>query len=115
MRSMNERKLAIIGAAILCIISGAAGAIVGYGMDGFRLWPDREEIAELSVYGSMIGVPCAIVTAFLLLAAAREKMWLVALVGCFLTFVVGGYYGAKQARDLHEFGARMFRKDNVGR
>jgi hypothetical protein len=107
---MNDKKRPIIGAAIACIVSGAVGAIVGYRMGGFGVWPsDGGGISQCIIFGSMIGVAGAVVTSLLLLAAAREKLWLVALVGCLATFGAGGFYGAKQANDLYDFGARMFR------
>jgi hypothetical protein len=83
---MNDKKRPIIGAAITCIVSGAVGAIVGYRMGGFGVWPsDGGGISQCIIFGSMIGVAGAVVTSLLLLAAAREKLWLVALVGCLVS------------------------------
>jgi hypothetical protein len=108
---MQERKVTITVTAIACILVGAFGAIVGYRIGGFHVWPSGETVNSCFWAGSGIGVVGAIITALLLLAAAKEKLWHVVIVGCILTFVGAGVYGAKQANDLHEWGRGMFQKD----
>ena len=102
---MKERKLPIIWAAIGCIASGAFGAAVGYRMGGFTVWPHDEMLTQCLCYGAAIGVLPAVVTGALLLAAAQEKLWLVALVGCLAAFGGGCVYGSKQANELYEWAA----------
>jgi hypothetical protein len=106
---MKERILPLICATLFCIISAAVGAVVGYRLGGFSVWPNGESMLDCALYGSLIGAVGAIVTGFLLLAAAREKLWLVTLIGCLTVFGGGFFYGNKQANDLHEWSSGFFR------
>jgi hypothetical protein len=106
---VKERKLPIIGAAIACIISGIAGAIVAVRMhERLPQWPSGDLLTQCIWSGVFAGIIMAVITALLILAAAREKIWLVTLVGCIIAFSAAWAYEEKKLRDLDDVSREMF-------
>jgi hypothetical protein len=106
----KDKKGVMLVAGLACVTVGALSAFVGYKTGGFESWPGGTEVQKCLIYGSGVGLAIGVVTALLVNVAAREKWWLVAIAGCFLTFFGGCNIGNKQANDLHEWGRTMFQK-----
>ena len=95
---MNERKSAVIGTAMMCVMSGIVGAVVGFKV---RLdqWPSDQFLNESIWRGAIPGVIAAIIAGLLILRAAPGKLWIVTIVGCILAFSCGWFYQAKTIND----------------
>lgn len=107
---VKDKSRVILVAGLSCAAVGALGAIVGYKTGGFEVWPNAEDLKQCLIYGAGVGVGTGFFTGLLVSSAVREKWWLVAIVGCMLTFFGGCYVGNKQANDLHEWGRMMFQE-----
>ena len=115
-RTMNERKLEIAGTLIVCILAGIFGAMVGFKMESIgNGWPHDEFVSDCIKVGCIIGLGGTIVTSFFMLAAVREKAWLVALVGCILTFGAACWYEGKAMTDLYGNAKLQFEREQRSR
>jgi hypothetical protein len=111
-KTMKDRKFVILGVALACALVGIASATVGYRMELY-VWPHDDRFVGTFWHGLIAGLGAGVITALLLLATAREKMWLVALVGCGLSFVGGCTYETREIKNTMERGRQLF--DSGGR
>jgi hypothetical protein len=99
---MNERKGAkFLGIVFACLFCGIAGAFVGF-RTTFAGWPEGNAINEPIRVGSTVGVIGAVITGLLILAAAREKIWLVAIACFVITFSCSWAYQVWEINSLRE-------------